>query len=743
VNIAPILPPAILVPTMVALAGWAIIDAVRGRHRRRGIVLSCLRAAAMFALGACLIRPLVAEKEAVSRDVPPGPRRQRAFVLAERGCADLPVEYRSRIAGLERACIAKRFDFGGPEVGETDGERPPAQTPGIGNALGIEDALAPALAACGSRPDAALLLLDGARGEGDYAPVAWRLVRGGVRVFAVRSRTSARPHVALGPLDIAPAEPKEGRPAVASAELVGHAPGCADVPVRWTLDGVEFATRRVRTPSREGPVRVESAFVVPSAGLHRVRVQVGPLEGEVDVGDNSSAAFFRARPGPLRVLVVEGAPRPAYRALRRALVGDDRFAASATCSAERPPRGRLLPRDGSDWSALDVVVLGDLAAPDFAPGDLKRLSRFVREGGGLVVVAGPRNLGPGDWGRTALAPILPVKVARDDAAVPGPLDVRPAGRAGTPRPFPFGAGLLGDIGTAVADRTETRRRSAGWRELPEVERARAVTGIAPGAGVPVIAVRPGREVPMLVHGDAGDGRVVVVLSDDLPRWVAAGSGGRIAHDEFWRDVVAGAGRFAPDGANRVWLEPPTRAAVAGKPLRLDAYFADAAAAGSIRLEYRGAMGGRRLETLALAPRGLVRTFEVVPPGEGRLTLRAFARSVKREVGSAPVDVAVVANSGDGGRGATERPATDSVDPADAGHVEVRLRAACRASGGRLSTPDRPGQAVEGFIAATARTQRAAPTRVTRRDAVPPPALLALFVLLLVADWALRRAWGME
>jgi len=731
------LPTALLVPTMVALAGWAIIVAVRGRPRRHGIALSCLRAAAMLALGACLVRPLVEEKKAVSRDGPPGTRRPSAFVLAERGCADLPVECRSQLGGLERSGVIQRFDFGAPAAGEPNGEGPPAGTDGIGKALAL------ALAACGARPDAALLLLDGTRGERDHSSAVWRLVRGGVRVFAVRSKAPTRPHVAVGTVGVAPAEPAQGRPALASAELAGHAPGFPDLRVRWVLDGVELASCRVRAPSQEGPVRLENAFVVPSAGLHRIRVDIAPLEGEVDVEDNSSAAFFRARPGPLRVLVVEGLPRPAYRALKRALLADDRFAVSATCSAERPPRGRLLPRDASDWSAVDVIVLGDLAARDFAPGALERLSRFVREGGGLVVVAGARNLGPGGWGRTALAPVLPVKMAPDDGGVPGPLDVRPAGRAGTPRPFPFGAGLLGDFGAAVADRTEARRLSAGWRELPELERARAVAGISPGAGVPVVAVRPGREVPILVHGDAGEGRAVVILSDDLPRWVAAGSAGRIAHDEFWRDVVVGAGRFVPDGANRVWLDPPTRAAVAGEPLRLAAYFADAAAEGSIRLEYRVATGARRRETLALAPQGLVRTFEMAAPAEGRLLLRACARAGEKMIFSPPVEVEVVTPSGGACPGTPRVSENGQVGPADAVPVEARLRAACRASGGRLSTSDAPGPAVEGFADLMARTPHAVATHAARRDAVPAVALLALFVALLMADWALRRAWGME
>jgi hypothetical protein len=703
---------------MLALAGWEISLAVRKRPRRRGAALACLRGLAALALGVCLLRPTVEEKGPVIAQEAAGMRTPSAFIIKTRGARALSAGLRSHLGGFERVGVVERFEFGGAAAG---------------SAKNIKDALARALVASGASPDAVLLLLDGSGDAADVVTLSSRLAQSGVCVFAVLPRVSEGPRIAVGPVSVAPAEPIEGQPAVVSVELRGSEPEGVDVRMRFTLDGLELAARSVRPGERGKPIRVEHAFIVPSGGLHRLRVDAVPLPGEVDVDDNASAAFFLAQSGPVRVLVVEGAPRPAYRALRRALFSDGRFGVSASCSAERPPRGHLLPRDGAEWSGLDVVVLGDLAARDFAPGDLERLSRFVRDGGGLVVLAGARNLGPGGWGRTPLAEILPVKMTPGDGNVRGPLDVRPAGRAGTPRPFPFGAGLQSGIGTDLDDRAELRRSSAKWRELPELKRARAVAGVLPGAQVPVIAVRPGLSVPLLVHGRAGDGRVIVLLSDDIPRWAAAGSGGRIAHDEFWRDIAMGAARSATDGGVRVWLEPPARAAVAGEALRMSAYFADASAAGSILMEYVDNEGDGRKESLTLAPQGLVRTFEVVPPAEGRLTLRARAARGDREDVSATVEL-VVAPS------AAEKP---KVDAAEAMAIEEQLRAVCRASGGRLSTSHTPAAAVEGFIDFVTRSPREVGQPVRQRDVVPTPVLLALFVALLIAEWALRRAWGME
>ncbi len=154
------------------------------------------------------------------------------------------------------------------------------------------------------------------------------------------------------------------------------------------------------------------------------------------------------------------------------------------------------------------------------------------------------------------------------------------------------------------------------------------------------------------------------------------------------------------------------------------------------MEYVDNEGVRRKELLTLAPHGLVRTFEVVPPAEGKLTLRARALSGDHEDASAPVKLVVAAS-------APEQTKVAAVDVAVALAIEERLRAVCRASGGRFSTSQSPGAAVEGFIDFVTRSPREISAPVRRRDVVPTPALLALFVALLIAEWALRRAWGME
>ncbi|MHC4202609.1 MAG: hypothetical protein ACYSU0_21665, partial [Planctomycetota bacterium] len=443
---------------------------------------------------------------------------------------------------------------------------------------------------------------------------------------------------------------------------------------------------------------------------------------------------------------IEGPPREVYRALRRALESDDGFRVGSSSAVERPRRARLLPREEHGWSGVDLVIVGDLAAPEFAPGALDRLARFVREGGGLVVVAGDANLGPGGWGATALAGVLPVKVGPDDGAVPGPIDVRPAGRVGQARPFPFGAGWDGGAGGEDAARTFARSGASSWRELAELARARAVAGVARGARVPIIGVRPGLKVPLLVEGRAGSGRVAVVLSGDIGRWARSSPEGRLAHDEFWRDIARGVARASPDGGPRVWLECPPLAArsgpEAGRPIPVTVYLADATAGVSLEIERPGERGGRTRETVKLPPRGLVRTYELAPRGPGRILLRARTGSGTFKAASAPLEIEVKAAPGESlERGRARDPdATEGVD---------ELRAVCIASGGVLSTEGSGVAAVAAFGKGVARAgadsarpggELAAGGETT--DALPAGAWLALFVAFLVAEWSLRREWGM-
>jgi hypothetical protein len=74
------------------------------------------------------------------------------------------------------------------------------------------------------------------------------------------------------------------------------------------------------------------------------------------------------------------------------------------------PAGSLegFPDAAGDLEAQDVVVLDDVHAIDLGADRAARIARFVRGGGGLLVIGGPFNLSSGNDHTTVLADILPV-----------------------------------------------------------------------------------------------------------------------------------------------------------------------------------------------------------------------------------------------------------------------------------------------------------------------------------------------
>lgn len=735
-TVDPAVPIPLIALAAAGLAAGAVFSALRlaaGPGRAAAVAMARLASAA--AICAMLLRPIVREPAA-------GQGLPRAVALVERPGPDLPAALRAAVLAGEVALFEFRADGGE-----------------------LERAAQDAIAACGARLAAALLVpgrsCSTAQPEAgaqparssleDLAALAARLGSLGVKVWAVAPPEEGSGEIRIGPLSIVPAEPGVGEPVVASAELEASVPEGTRARVHWRLDGRLEASRELAL--RSGPNRVEHAFVCPSAGLHRLAVEAELPTAEASVFSAPVGAFFRAGLGPQRVLVLEGPPRPIYRTLRRALssgasAAPGRIAAGpvelrrafslVTSSAVERTGTRLpLPADDRSFDEFDLLVLGDLRAQDFPPGSLERVASWVRRGGGLLVLAGERNLGPGGWGATALAQVLPVMVGLSDGEVEGPFDVRPAGRVGEPRPFPFGslwAGLRSAAGGS---------RACSWRDLPELASVREVSGLREGASVPIVAVRPGRTLPLLIHWRAGRGRVAVLLSEDTPRWAEASEPARLAHDEFWRDLAAGLAAEPPDAradlpaSVRVWIEAARGPWRPGEEVPFKVFVSEPAAEVVVRLSPLGARepdptpGGSvpRPVEVRTEPGSAVRSSFVMAPAEGSYVLSATPRRGPEASGTGAE--AAAETRIDVGAGASRAPP---------GHERDARRAldnACIASGGGVSVEMR------AFLDEAARFGSAGGTRgELRRDALPACALLACCVAFLAAEWSMRRAWGM-
>jgi uncharacterized membrane protein len=178
---------------------------------------------------------------------------------------------------------------------------------------------------------------------------------------------------------------------------------------------------------------------------------------------------------------------------------------------------------------FDAIVLQDFDAQPYGLEQyLPDIQRYVRGGGGLVMVGGQNSFVAGGYARTPLAQVLPVELdgsqsadsADTSAFVP---QFTPQGRA---------APLLGPLRKIVGD------------DLPPMPGANILGDVHPGGIVllnhPTRTTRTGSKMPVLAIGEQGDGRSIALGVDGT--WglqfsqLGARTGGR-GHGALWDGLL--------------------------------------------------------------------------------------------------------------------------------------------------------------------------------------------------------------
>jgi uncharacterized membrane protein len=247
--------------------------------------------------------------------------------------------------------------------------------------------------------------------------------------------------------------------------------------------------------------------------------------GEASLDNNQAVIAVSVSEDPLRVLLVDAAPRWDSRYLAALFDRDRRVKVDRRYRAVRLPRGEpeLLPATQEELDAYDVLVLGDLKPEDLSPEDPQRIAGFVtRRGGFLVVLAGRRGM-PADYSLGGLADVLPVR------AVPQALpDPRADGRR-----YRLALADGGDSPiTAVLDDPDLNRRL--WPALaPMTWIARP---IAAKKGADTLLSADDRDhTPVVVTARYGAGRVLYLGADETWRW--RDRLGERVHQTFWLQAI--------------------------------------------------------------------------------------------------------------------------------------------------------------------------------------------------------------
>jgi uncharacterized membrane protein len=518
---------------------------------------------------------------------------------------------------------------------------------------------------------------------------------------------------------------------------VSHGHGTAPIELRLLENGRPLEVRRA-TPAADGiPVR-ETFHVAPNAGAPAVyTIEIPAGAGDLVPENNTRSVLVQPPTRRRRVLLVQGAPGFEHSFLQRAWSSDTGLEVDSVVRKGKneqggdtfyvqagAERGRSLasgyPATRAELFAYDAVVLANVEGSSLTTAQLEATRDFVgRRGGGLLVLGAQSFLRQGLLD-TPVEDVLPLDLSDRGRGV---LQASATPSRGANRVALTSAGADHPIMQLTADAGETRKR---WEAVPALASVSPLGGPRPGASVLAVTSGAGGAQRALVAVQRyGTGRAMVFTGEAAWRWRMMLPASDRSYDTFWCQSARWLALTAPDP---VTLTPPASASP-GDDIRwrVSARDADFEPLSGAAVDVRVTGPDGKVESLAATADAAVRDGSFFahqrPLGAG--VYRATAEV--RQEGKAPVfaTASVLVGGAD----------TEMADP----RLNVRvLQRIAAASGGRvIETGDiaaLPGQLRAAVPAAVI---------VSRRDLWHNGWSFAALVLLLAAEWLLRRQWGMR
>jgi hypothetical protein len=282
----------------------------------------------------------------------------------------------------------------------------------------------------------------------------------------------------------------------------------AAVTVRRDGDVVETRTVPVGIPQNVD-------IAIPHGGQNIVEIEAAPLPGELTTVNNRAVVTIDGVRDKLRVLLVSGEPHAGERTWRN-LLKSDASVDLVHFTILRPPE----KQDGTPINELSLIAFPTRELFQQKIGEFQliifdryarqgvlpiiyfdNITRYVRDGGAVLVAAGPDYASQTSLWRTPLDAILPAEPdgnVTDQAFRPSLTELG--------RRHPVTRGLDG------ADSNPPH-----WSEWFRVVNTRNATGTTVMQG-------PDSK-PLLVLSREGDGRVALLLSDHIWLWARGFEGG--------------------------------------------------------------------------------------------------------------------------------------------------------------------------------------------------------------------------
>lgn len=480
--------------------------------------------------------------------------------------------------------------------------------------------------------------------------------------------------------------------------------GGSTVTVRLLDGDQELDRERMRIEGDRGKGAVELDFRPDRPGSKRLLVEVLPAPGEEWVGNNSEVIGIRVLKEKIHILFFDRFADWNATFLRDLVRRTERFdMTGVTWTEDRGYielpgyRGLDLADGALVFDRYDLVVISDDGALLSDQAMARAAVRFVEGGGALLLIADEHSPLAVPGGLEALDGLLPV-IQRGSARVE-----------------------TGEYGVSVSPDGAGHPLSAVLQQAgPPLSGRIAGIGLSSAATAPLVLTDGRGSYPFLALQRSGGGIAAALLGFPLWRWKLGADGS--AYDAFFAALI----QYLIEGERTplIAIESARSAYRTGERIAL--HLVTRAGAGLDRVKGEIQAGERGGEIVA------THLFELGTDGHARATIDPLPQGEY---------MAVVRATGADGT-AHEASTGFTVLSVSTEFVEISrdmdlLRRLARVSGGRAVELDAMAELVESFELTAAGRERKQSIELRGSSL-----LLMATILLLTAEWALRKLWGL-
>lgn len=526
----------------------------------------------------------------------------------------------------------------------------------------------------------------------------------------------------------------------AEIQVVGLQP--TSFPVKLMRDGELLQTREVTVVDGQMSYPVSFDYVPKSIGKEIYVIDVPEFADEVLLSNNRAYFLQKVIRDKIRALQVVGRPSWDERFLRRLLKRNPNvdlisfFILRTNENVQLAPTTELslipFPTEElfqEELGSFDLVIFQNF---NFGPYNMRQylpeITKFVKDGGGFVMIGGDLSFASGGYAGTPIEEILPVELPPRTATTV--IDEAPF------RPELTEAGQRHPITQLAFD---PQSNSRIWSSLPEQHGTNLVMAAKPHATVlathPRIGTKEGK-MPVIAVSEMGGGRVMALTTDSTWRWGLEhlGTGGTPReYQVFWNSAIR-------------WLIKDPELKLLRVEMGQDEYNPGDVIDATVRVQQSDYTPAANIEGTFVVSH---RSFQSVATGKHDSRLVTEQSFVTDTDGNATIEVPV---DGVGVWTVVARAQTPSGDLRDedvglavSSAAELRdvlprpglLRVLATAGGGSAVS-------ATGVDRSALRFEPPRTVRVNRREVIQVWDsfwVFALILALLGCEWTLRRRWG--